>query len=327
MINPEWANLNFDLSPDLHAKWMLGSFVALSLSIICSTAAYRRLDYIRQNRSPEDHQDEMVLAPNSQNDLLGLVMDAGLAIGSLLKSRCFLIALGIDFFFVDLTEAYVDIGSGRDIGYSFFRHPFLFILSEVSSIILYGAATWFLDRQQAKGSISTSRWSRIKSICWGSLKGFLLTGLWLSLASYFVDMSNEVNDETYSFWALLASLIFFAIGIFMIQRYIYLSPVLILERSRLKEALPRARRLANYNRWNTLLAQCIVFSIILVMGILSSLPVVGNSKDFIVIGSSLTVPIVNTLGGAWLAAVTYLGYIDAKEGVDTLQDSRSRLGQ
>lgn len=324
VLFPEWGLKHLVLfinshSPEVFKAQSRGFFIAsvftLSMCLLATQAANRRLSYLNRLRS--DHDDPS-LAPINIANSLGLFIDGTLITLGLFRDPRFIKLFLLLSPGLILSSVYIDYKEKSVFQYSSYYHPLPFFFSIVSYILISGSVMLLLGSQEDPDRRRQIRWKNLMEAWLASFRCFLLIWLWFVLGIYMIDMSNARYAFAGGGVQILLRILgmtSFLLGGAMLCTYIYLFPELVLEKVSLRQTYRRALQLASFNRWSTILAQICVgmFYCVLFFNSSATIEVLGKGsypQSIIILFFYYSLTAVTVV--AW-TVMLYLGYSEAKD--------------
>jgi hypothetical protein len=313
-IYPAWVNNTLELEYTVADFWhvalfcFLCTFFGYQLSLFLS----RRIKHLKLLQLPRTQRMASLHCQTikPEPDPFGLMIDAALQTVVMLKNWRNLAILGPIFLPIAILEARADLANTDAIGYSYLKHPFIFVLSSAALLFGFAVVAYVQQRRLAHLAHPPLPYPSLKSVSIASLKTYPLTGILIMLWALCIDL---ISSGLSNGGLVGAAWILFAIYCVVSYRYLYLGYHYALSPIRLGLALSEAPRLLNYNRWSVLIA-CTTVSLVIFFVISATGDILNKttSSPLLAILTFLSY-LFAYLGLLWLYTITFLGYAEARD--------------
>lgn len=246
-------------------------------------------------------------AVKSEPEPFGLMMDAVWHAVVLLADRRILAMLLLIVLPVALLDTQADLLNKAGLGYSYVKHPLLFVLDSVSSLLCFAILATVQQRRLVQRASTSRPCPSLRSVVVATVQAYPITGLSFDLFALFVDLADTFNrvDLRLAAWSL------FVIGCFIAYRYLYLGYHYALNPISMRQALSEAPRLLAYNRWSAIVACAGAFFVLVFFGyVAGSVSNTMNSPQAEVLTFSGN--LIASFLGLWVNVIVFLGYTEAR---------------
>jgi hypothetical protein len=285
----------------------LCTFIGYQLSLFFSRRIkhLKLLQWPRTQRMASLHFQSIKPEP----DPFGLMIDAALQTIVMLKNWRNLAILGFIFLPVTILAARADLPNTDLIGYSYFKHPYIFVLYSAAQLFGFAVVAYVQQRRLAQLAHPPLRYPSLKSVTIACLKTYPLTGIWIMLWG----LCNDLLSSGISNRGLVgAAWVLFAIHCVVSYRYLYLGYHYALSSTRLSLALSEAPRLLSYNRWSVLIASTtVIWVLAFVFFATGDILNKATSSPQAAILMFVTY-LFDAFGSLWYYMIIFLGYTEAR---------------
>jgi hypothetical protein len=308
VIIPEWANKKLDLNhaTNVYLGLSFGFFLISIFSYQILLFCLRGLKHLNLLQRPRTQRMASLhfQSIKPEPDPFGLMIDAALQTIVMLRNWRNLAILGLIFLPVTILEASADLPNTELIGWSYSKHPFIFVLCSAALLFGFAVVAYVQQRRLAQLAHPPLPYPSLKSVAIASLKTYPLTGIWIILWALCSDLSNG--------GLVVAAWIFFAIHCVVSYRYLYLGYHYALSPIRLSMALADSPRLLRYNRWSVLIASATVssvgFFVFYVIGDILNKTTASPQVAILTFATYL----FDAFTWLWLCVTIFLGYSEAR---------------
>jgi len=313
IFHSEWVNTQLETKNT--TTEYLGFLFFFILSMLLSYQALllclRGIKHLNRRLGPQAQRSAMLQLQSIKREPepFSLMIDSALQTIVLLKDLRILAMLVLIFLPVIILEAKADLLTTEMVGYLYVKHPFVFLLRSVASLLAFATLAYAQQRRLALSARPTLPYPCLKSVTTAALRTYPLTGMWFMLLDLFSSLSFELSHN--SLW--IAVMILGAICCVISYRYLYLGYHYALNPLRLASALVEAPRLLSHNRWTVLIGSGTVISITSFVAYIASDILNGFAPSAYAVFLTYASYLFTTFMLLWLYVTIFLGYSEARE--------------